>query len=245
MLERLVRSILPHSARRHLLPNYLLSRDVAWESKALFRHYAGARKCRVHFANKTQLQVQIGCGNRRQDGWENLDLQRLAGVWTWDCRRGLPFADNSVSVIFSEHVFEHLDRPRSSAPFLAECLRCLEPGGIIRLVVPDAELYLRAYMSRSWDEMVKARPLVPENGGYNDAWLGERYTTRMEMVNAVFRQESEHKFAYDAETLMLDLRNAGFADVIRQEYGKSLSSTRMPDSPERASESLYVEGRKG
>ena len=223
----------------------MLSRDVAWEAKALFRHYTRAGSCRAHFKDGKHLQVQVGCGNRRQDGWENLDLQLLPGVWTWDCRRGLPFQDNSVSIIFSEHVFEHLDRPRSTQPFLAECLRCLEPGGVVRLVVPDAGLYLGAYMSGSWDAMVKARPLVRDHDGYRDHWLGERYTTKMELVNAVFRQDSEHKFAYDAETLMLDLQTAGFVTVTRQEFGTSLSSIKAPDSPERASESLYVEAKKG
>jgi hypothetical protein len=66
----------------------------------------------------------------------------------------------------------------------------------------------------------------------------------MELVNAVFRQGAEHKFAYDAETLMLDLRAAGFSAVQRQAFGKSFAEDALLDTPERASESLYVEARK-
>jgi predicted SAM-dependent methyltransferase len=218
--------------------------DVRWEAKALVRHYLRAPSTRAQLKGKTGLRVQIGCGSRPRPGWVNLDLLVAPDITTWDCRRGLPFDDASVAIIFAEHVFEHLDRPRSSMRFLGECFRCLKPGGVLRLIVPDAEMYLRSYASNSWDALVKNRPLERLGEGYRDCWLGETYQTKMELVNAVFRQGSEHKFAYDAETLMLDLGNAGFGSITRQEFGRSTSEDALLDSPERASESLYVEAIK-
>ena len=153
----------------------------------------------------------------------------------------MPFDDGAVETIFSEHFFEHID-PAAAARFLSECHRCLQPGGVVRIVVPDAEKYLRLY-SGDWSGYVPIRPLIEENGKYRDYWLRELYTTKMELINAVFRQWTEHKFAYDAETLMLRMRDAGFGQVIHQSYGVSYANVLL-DSAERASESLYVEGVK-
>jgi hypothetical protein len=65
----------------------------------------------------------------------------------------------------------------------------------------------------------------------------------MEMINAVFRQRTEHKYAYDAETLILRLKNAGFGKVAQQSFGQSFGPP-PPDLPSRKSESLYVEAVK-
>ena len=63
----------------------------------------------------------------------------------------------------------------------------------------------------------------------------------MEFINEVFRQGSEHKYAYDAETLMMRLRDAGFVQVVQQSFGVSASSASPIDTVERRGESLYVE----
>lgn len=51
----------------------------------------------------------------------------------------LPFDDASMDFIFSEHFFEHLFFNESIALF-KECRRILKPNGVIRTVVPDADL---------------------------------------------------------------------------------------------------------
>jgi hypothetical protein len=63
----------------------------------------------------------------------------------------------------------------------------------------------------------------------------------MELINGVFRQNGEHKYAYDAETLIKLIRRCGFARVTEQEFGKSLLSELVLDRRDRARESLYVE----
>jgi len=73
-------------------------------------------------------------------------------VLAHDLREPLPFADGVFSTVYHSHVLEHL--PRREAPrFLAECFRVLEPGGIIRVVVPDLEGIVRLYL-RHLDEAV-------------------------------------------------------------------------------------------
>lgn len=60
-------------------------------------------------------------------------------VWVYEKDDRLDFADNSFTFIFSEHFFEHLFFDEAAA-LLRECERVLKPGGIIRTVVPDADL---------------------------------------------------------------------------------------------------------
>jgi hypothetical protein len=105
-------------------------------------------------------------------------------------------------------------------------------------------MYLRLYCEPGWQALVEARPLEKEGECYRDTWISERYATKMEMINAVFRQNGEHRYAYDSETLLLTLREAGFADAVYCRYGESRNGT-SPDRIERRSESLYVEGIKG
>ena len=179
-------------------------------------------------------------------GWANLDMVVRPDVMYWDCTKGLPFRDCVVEAIYSEHFFEHLDYDAGEAEqFLRECLRCMKPRAVLRIVVPDAGAYLRLYAKGHWDdETIERRPLKKEGDKYRDTWLGCSYKTRMQFINAVFRQRGEHKYAYDAETLILTLQDAGFCDVVETAYNVSSDPDMAQDTPSRSTESLYVEGRK-
>ena len=182
-------------------------------------------------------------GGRPTPDWINLDLQPAPGCVFWDCRRGLPFSDNAVTSIYSEHTFEHFDLETEAKAFLRECRRCLRPGGVLRLVVPDAGAYLRAY-GQTWTPLAAMRPLEPTAEGWRDTWLGDVYQTQMQLINAVFRQGEEHKYAYDEETLIQILREAGFSRIIPQKFAVSVDEQMAPDNEARRTESLYMEALK-
>lgn len=193
------------------------------------------------FRGQRNLLVQVGCGPNGRDGWVNMDcFPRETVNCLYDIRRDLPFDDESVSGIFCEHVFEHLDYSQAVPTFLAECYRCLAPGGVLRIIVPDAGRYLHAYAAGGFDAFVPMRQLVDRK----DPWLRHTYRTPMELVNAVYHQGSEHHFGYDAETLEFVLRHAGFDHVTPQAFGRSHDTVMCLDLPERATESLYMEAVK-
>jgi predicted SAM-dependent methyltransferase len=125
--------------------------------------------------------------------------------------------------------------------FLSECHRVLKKGGVLRLIIPDAEKYLRAYCNGGWDELERIRPLCP---GHIDAHAHCKYNTPMELVNVIFRQGHQHKYAYDFETLHFLLHRYGFSEVVLQEYGTSLMPELRLDQASRASESIYVDAKK-
>jgi len=221
-----------------------LSRQAKFET-TVFAKYALARlRKSSHFRGKRGLLVNVGCGFNVADGYVNVDVVNDPRVFFWDCRKSLPFDNDSVDVIFSEHVVEHFEYPNQSSTFLKECHRCLKRGGVARIIVPDGGLYLSLYNSSSWQEMLRVRPLVATEDGYKDGWLDMVYKTKMEFINSIFRQGTEHKFIYDSETLERHMKDCGFEEVRRQEFGVSASPHPPLDSKARQLESLYVEGIK-
>ena len=225
-----------------VVPLYLID-QVAAEARLAIKRMRCARIVRSELASQKITRLNIGCGTNPTPGWINLDIISHSDVYFWDCRSGLPFADGSLTAIYSEHFFEHLDLHSEAFPFLRECLRCLQPGGVLRIVVPDAGAYLRAY-GGPWEHLAAMRPLCCTPEGWRDKWLDQISRTKMQLINAVFRQGFEHKYAYDDETLVLLMREAGFADAVVQQFGVSTDPNMAPDRNDRRTESLYVEGVK-
>jgi predicted SAM-dependent methyltransferase len=223
-----------------VVPKYLL-RQLVFE---LHMFSIRVRSCtrKRQYRGRTGLKVNIGAGRSGQDGWVNVDGYSSAGInCLYDARRRLPFPDGSAKVIFAEHFFEHIDYTEEAPSFLCECHRVLQPGGVLRIVVPDAEKYLMAYAEGGWEELMRIRPLDDE---LRDFYHGFTYNTRMELINIVFRQWLEHKFLYDFEAIEFVLTKNGFDEVIRQEFGRSVSAELNIDKQSRAPESLYVEAIK-
>jgi predicted SAM-dependent methyltransferase len=250
-MKRLLRhlSLLPQAAERMkdswgpkkilqaLLPCYVVYPlrhevkmfGVRWRSRNAYRRYLG----------KEDLLVNLAAGPRGRDGWVNVDGYPAKNVnLVYDLRKPLPFPDGSVKAIFCEHFFEHLDFDEEVHHFLADCKRILKPGGVMRLIVPDLELYLKAYAEGGWDKLNNIRGL-DENG--HDKWMKQTYETRMELVNTVFRQKDEHRYGYDHETMEVVLNKAGFSKVLKKAYMESELPNLCLDTEARASESLYYE----
>ena len=197
---------------------------------------------KIRFRNKKGLLVNIGAGNQGKSNWINIDMVKSTNVnCVFDCRKKLPFEDNSVRGIFTEHFIEHLDYTEEIPSFLSECRRVLEPGGVLRIIVPDAEKYLRAYCEDGWEALSKIRLLKND---CIDSDYKFKYRTKLELINMVFRQGYRHKYLYDYQTLEFVLHRYGFSEVLRQKYKKTSFEELCIDSIKRAAESLYVEAIK-
>jgi predicted SAM-dependent methyltransferase len=214
-----------------------------WEEIRFMKVRLRSLGARRRYRNEAELLINLGAGKYGKPGWVNVDWVRHSGInCIYDCRRGLPFGDESARAIFCEHFLEHLDYTEHVPRFLSECRRVLRPGGVLRVIVPDAERYLRAYCDAGWESLAQLRPLDADR---SDRYFHCRYRTKIELINQVFRQGHAHKYAYDYETLEFLLRRYGFSQVQRCEFGQSQLSEFAIDQPRRASESLYVEAVKG
>ncbi len=90
--------------------------------------------------------LNLGCGATFHDHWVNMDFTDHGGkVIAYDLRLGIPFADETFDVVYHSHVLEHFPKAWGEF-FLQECLRVLRPGGLLRVVVPDLENIVRAYL---------------------------------------------------------------------------------------------------
>jgi len=232
----------------YVLPSSIAS-EVAIELGFSMRRALYSRATRRRLAKLDDCRVNIGFGYRPTPGWVNIELgSTFPDFYFWDCRHGLPFSNDSVRAIYCEHVFEHFDPETDAALFLRECFRCLRPGGVLRIVVPDAGAYLQAY-GCSWERLVAIHPLEQCQEGWRDKewnYKGQKtvYHTQMQLINEVFRQGYQHKYAYDEETLIFVLRAPGFSRVVRQSFGVSLDVNMPPDNETRQPYSLYVDAVK-
>lgn len=137
------------AALTYVLPKHIAN-EVAIELGFSLRRALCSRTTRLRLARLDGCRVNVGCGYRPTPGWVNIELKATAETYFWDCRRGLPFSDNRITAIYCEHVFEHFHPQSEATLFMRECLRCLRPGGVLRIVVPDAGAYLHAY-SQNWE----------------------------------------------------------------------------------------------
>jgi predicted SAM-dependent methyltransferase len=155
-------------------------------------------------------KLHIGCGQNIFEDWINIDIEanRPDVDLICDIRGTLPFEDGSCSFIYNEHVLEHLT-VEEGLFFLKECRRVLQPGGILRIAMPDLERCVQKYSSENWRDQ---------------DWLTwpeyQFIETRAEMMNISFRWW-EHKWLYDLEELTRRLSEAGFVSTKAVEWQKS------------------------
>jgi predicted SAM-dependent methyltransferase len=186
---------------------------------------------------QTNVLVNIGCGPFGREGWINLDLFPAPRVtMRVDCRHGLPLADGAARGIHVEHYFEHLEPTVERGRFLGECRRCLAPGGILRIIVPDMRKYVAAYLADGWTAMntIGCGGDVPETA----------FATKMEALNHVFVQDGEHYGGFDAEYLHRTLELAGFADIQQVDWREGRFPGGAIDREQHRHYSLFMEARR-
>jgi len=205
-------------------------------SKSVVRlgHINNKRK----FRSASDLCINLGAGPNGRPGWVNVDGASNKGInCLCDCRYKLPFPSGSAQCIFSEHFLEHLDFYDEVPLFLRECFRLLKPSGVLLIIVPDLGRYLEAYHDQGWSALKELRGI---HDGFNDPYYPISFASKIELVNLIFRQFSEHKFGYDYDCLHSILLAAGFVNVTKVQFGISCDPTVAIDQFSRKHESLYV-----
>lgn len=76
-------------------------------------------------------KLNLGCGDKNMPGYDPVDI-RTNGI---DVRK-LPYPDCSQDEVYASHTLEHLDCLESQHA-LAEWVRVLKPGGVLKIAVPD------------------------------------------------------------------------------------------------------------
>lgn len=181
-------------------------------------HGAGVRgrRIRAYLAETDAPRLHVGAGPNDLPGWLNADLRPLHPHHIYlDAARPLPFADDTFSSVYAEHMIQHLSFQHCVA-FFRECRRVLRPGG--RLRIASADLHALAHL-------VLAIERTPAQERYI-RWVVDRYgpvpgayLPGFVLNNAFYNWRS--RFLYDAQTLRLALEQAGFPTPTRHAVGES------------------------
>ncbi len=143
-----------------------------------------------------------------------------------DVRKPLPFQDNSIHAIYASHLLEHLYLEEAKR-LLKECFRILQPGGILRMVVPDLRAIVLEYMG----EKILSKPSDNIKAANPADRLNRRLAFRVpdpsangilyRIYNAT-KDFHSHKWMYDADSLIMYFEQADFLDVHQSDFRESL-----------------------
>jgi predicted SAM-dependent methyltransferase len=152
---------------------------------------------RHHISSKRNYErLHVGCGKNYFKNWLNADIEPRADLIIFLQKR-LPFKDNYLARIYSEHVLEHLTYA-NAVYFLKEVRRTLQPGGVLRIAMPDLDDLIDGYQ-QNWRRFDWVN------------WPAFSFIqTKAEMINIAFRWWG-HKHLYNKEELARALSEAGFS----------------------------------
>ena len=185
--------------------------------------------------NSEKKLLNVGCGPNPTKNFINLDYLWVPGVdICWDITKGIPLESETMEGIYTEHCLEHISFLECQEA-IKDFYRILKPKGIVRIIVPDGELYIDLYTRSKKGENVKF-PYVSDEEKQNGF-------TPIMPVNRIFREHG-HLFAYDAETLTMLLKNAGFTNIKKESYMQGRTDSLLIDTESRKIESLYIEAEK-
>lgn len=192
----------------------------------------------------TRLNVGGGKNHPVVTGWTVVDLRASADIRLDITAQPLPLADSSAALIFCSHVLEHIP-PHRLGFVLAEFFRVLQPGGLLRLAVPDIEKAARAYAAGDAAFFQRAKigdrnPDLPL-GGQLAQWF---YSSRIDPEEEKGKGLG-HVHGFDFDYLRYWLEAAGFDPVVRSSYRDSACPELTGDAFDRHPEaSLFVEAMK-
>jgi predicted SAM-dependent methyltransferase len=174
----------------------------------------------------------FGAFNEQQQ--QAMNFFRANDVRWADACKHIPLPDNSVEVLYSSHMLEHLDS-RETIDFLKEARRVLSPDGILRIAVPDLSVLIQQYVNTgdanelvSRTHLVQARPRS----------LKER------LLAAIFGHRGHH-WMYDGRSLVRLLEMSGFREARALPGGETrIINSGELNLREREDESVYAEAIK-
>lgn len=167
---------------------------------------------------KGSIKLNLGCGHEIKSDYINIDKYIDKADLRIDVCNLKRFKDKSISEILASHILQHIPRSLTKNA-LREWYRVLEDYGIIKIRVPNFELYLNQWLK--------------SNSDY-------RYDLGLCHILGYEREGYPHYNGFTPNKLKEILKDAGFdvykTDLIQQEYSQSNTKYFEFD--------IYVEARK-
>lgn len=219
MLEQMI-----HALKRNKQVCWAYGRLNYWLAQLLYYPYLIRLKGRL----QNYDMLHIGCGDNKFDGWINADITPTADLIVF-LQKKLPFRNDSLQLIYSEHVLEHVSY-ETALHFVSEASRVLGKGGIMRIAMPDLDTLVNQYQN-NWREA---------------DWVNwpefSFIETPAQMINIAFRWWG-HQHLYNREELERLLTSAGFSDIKFVKLGES-KNEQLANLETRPDSLLIAEVRK-
>jgi SAM-dependent methyltransferase len=147
---------------------------------------------------KSRRFVNFGPGSFKHPYWTNIDKQYSHGTWgqqrkndyvtnidiLWDIfdRKKVPLEGNSLEVIYSSHVIEHIWN--DDAEFLfAEFARLLKTGGTLRLSTPDCDLAVASWLRGDWAYLAEYYWKINKRSPFSDFFEVSRHRSSFYLLD--------------------------------------------------------------
>ena len=183
---------------------------------------------------KVNLGSGVGEGIKKGPDWLNIDVHPFPLTWDvqylqWDLRRGLPTECDSMELVTSSHMLEHLTHVEARL-LIERCFKCLKSGGIFHSGIPNFPRLLRAYLDGDWDYILPPMMHFASNGLWAEV-----------MTYALFNSPDDpHKSFWDVEFALWLLKDIGFINVKIVPFNPELDV----DSELRIRYTFYIAGEK-
>ncbi len=150
--------------------------------------------------NKKYISLHLGCGKRYIPEFTyHIDARKFSHIdYVASADKLDMFKDNSADLIYACHLLEHFKRNETDK-VLKEWRRVLKKGGVLRISVPDFSVLVKVY-SRYKDLSLISGPLY----GRQDY------------------PENTHYTSFDFKFLKKLLEKAGFKDIRRYDWRKTI-----------------------
>ena len=207
---------------RDLVPYGLAIRYAARSERLRSEAFAAERSralrlpAAVSGNTKRLPRLNMGCGSHLEPNWWNLDASEASDlqIW-WDENATLPFEQDSLEIVFSEHFIEHISL-NAGIHFCREAGRVLRPGGIFRCSTPNFDWIVNSANNNGWQKLMRVYEQI---GDFPPGTL----VHPSQVINWAFHGHG-HQFIWSLADFKDHLKAAGFRDIRQVRSGE----TRLP-----------------
>ncbi len=167
------------------------------------------------------FRLHLGCGNIKLEGFCNVDvMDTIAADAIDDIRTLRRFPNECAKEIYACHVLEHFAHDEV-LPLLRRWYEVLQPGGILRISVPDIDRIVRIYSKNfphfetpgnsPWIGLIYGGQSTPydfHKTGFNACWL--KYL--LEQCGFVNAEEYPHEPHFVPGAVDASVANATFGE---------------------------------
>lgn len=216
MLRDKIKNIIPKRGLK-----ILRSLRSEWQMHEIERN--GKKLFNKILSERNSISLELGSGAKLgKNGWITVDFDAGCDI-RWNLLDPLPIPVNSVDRVYCSHVLEHFFYP-DLVKIIREVHRILKKGASFSVCVPNAELYVKAYLSPNGLKEFESKFYTP-------AFF---YHTPIDYLNYMAYMDGGHRHMFDIENLLEILQYCGFSTVKKRLFDPEL------DLMGRDHESLYA-----